>query len=190
MFQQSWHAIFLRSDTAATIFFLLNVSVLLFEGGVYFFGKSAHTNNDWIRYVQWQLLDAVSSKRMQLLSPAVSHEKSHTTRTALVLVICICVCVQNIVATATIWGQCLVRSELLIVRLLLKGGVYSKKYSVHFFFFTKLVFVTIWSQWSKLQSTIYVPTCRARYVETMRWPMRLQKILLLCFNEPLVQLVA
>ena len=115
-------------------FFLLNVSVLLFEGGVYFFGKSAHTNDDWIRYVQWQLLDAVSSKRMQLLSPAVSHEKSHTTWTALVLVICICVCVQNIVAAATIWGQCLVCSELQIVQLLLKGGIYSKKYSIHFFF--------------------------------------------------------
>ena len=177
MFQQSWHAVFLRSDAAATI--LLNISVLLFEGCVYFFGKSAHTNNDWIRYVQWRLLDAVSSKRVQPLSPAVSREKSHTTRTALVLVICICARVQNIVAAAAIWGQFLVCSELLIVRLLLKGGVYSKKYGVYFFYFPQNLYllapITIWSQWSKLQSTIYAPTCRAWYVETMCWPWDCRK---------------
>ena len=34
-------------------FFLLHVFVrLLFEGGVYFFEKSADINNGWIRYVR------------------------------------------------------------------------------------------------------------------------------------------
>ena len=46
-------------------FFLLHVSVwLLFEGGVYFFGRPTDINDSWIRYVramQWQLLDAASS---------------------------------------------------------------------------------------------------------------------------------
>ena len=37
---------------------------LLFEGSVYFFGKPADINDDWIRYmgaIHWQLLDAISS---------------------------------------------------------------------------------------------------------------------------------
>ena len=46
-------------------YFLLLVSVwLLFEGNYYFFGKLADINNSWIGYVraiQWQPLDAVSS---------------------------------------------------------------------------------------------------------------------------------
>ena len=34
-------------------FFLLHVSVwLLFEGGVYFFGKPADINDSWIRYIR------------------------------------------------------------------------------------------------------------------------------------------
>ena len=34
----------------------------------------------------------------------------------------------RVLAVATIWGQCSLCSELLIVRLLFEGGVYSKKY--------------------------------------------------------------
>ena len=79
-----------RSDAVATIFFfLLHVSVrLLFEGGVYFFqtSKPADINDGWTRYVRARLFEAVSSKRMQPLSPAVSRvETSRTTRTDLAL---------------------------------------------------------------------------------------------------------
>ena len=40
---------------------------LLFEGGIYFFGKPADINNGWIRYVQVRLVDAVSSSLLVLL---------------------------------------------------------------------------------------------------------------------------
>ena len=39
--------------------------------------------------------------------------------------------VPRIVSAATIQGQRLFHSELLIVRLLFEGGVYSKKYGSH-----------------------------------------------------------
>ena len=45
--------VFLDQMPQLFFFFLLHVSVrLLFEGGVYFFEKSANTNNSWIRYVR------------------------------------------------------------------------------------------------------------------------------------------
>ena len=67
-------------------FFSLHVFVrLLFEGGVYFFGKPTDINVGWIGYVgaiQLQLLDAVSSKcSLSVLMSAM--ETSCTTQTAL-----------------------------------------------------------------------------------------------------------
>ena len=44
--------VFLRSDTAATIYFTARFVRLLFEGGIYFFGKLGDINNGWIRYVR------------------------------------------------------------------------------------------------------------------------------------------
>ena len=44
--------VFLRSDAAATIYFAARSVRLLFEGGVYFFGKPRDLNDGWIRYVQ------------------------------------------------------------------------------------------------------------------------------------------
>ena len=61
-----WHrtTVFLQSDATATIYFTTCFMQLLFEGGVYFFGKPRDINDGWIRYVRvrwWRLLDAVSS---------------------------------------------------------------------------------------------------------------------------------
>ena len=58
--------VFLRSDTAATIFLLFVLVWLLFKGGVYFVGKSADTNGGWNRYmrvIQLGLTDAGKSTR-------------------------------------------------------------------------------------------------------------------------------
>ena len=49
--------VFLQSDTVITIFLWCTFGAatiqgwLLFEGGVYFFGKPADINDGWIRYV-------------------------------------------------------------------------------------------------------------------------------------------
>ena len=62
--------VFLRSDAAATIYFAAHFVRLLFEGGVYFFGKPQDINDGWIRYIRvrrWWLLDAVSSMRSLLV---------------------------------------------------------------------------------------------------------------------------
>ena len=40
---------FLRSDTMATIYFAAHFVRLLFEGGIYFFGKPGDIHNGWIR---------------------------------------------------------------------------------------------------------------------------------------------
>ena len=56
--------IFLQSDAAATIFLAVCFMRLLFEGGVYFVGKPADSNNDWNRYmraIQIAMIDAGSS---------------------------------------------------------------------------------------------------------------------------------
>ena len=39
------YIVFLRSDTVATIYFTASVVRLLFEGGVYFFGKPGDIND-------------------------------------------------------------------------------------------------------------------------------------------------
>ena len=44
------HIVFLRSDTAATIYFAAHFVWLLFEGGVYFLGKPGDVNDGWIGY--------------------------------------------------------------------------------------------------------------------------------------------
>ena len=79
--------VFLRSDTAATIYFATRFVRLLFEGGIYFFGKPGGINNSWKRYVRvrwWRLLDAVSSMRsLSVLLSAVG--TTRTTQTILVL---------------------------------------------------------------------------------------------------------
>ena len=143
MFKLAWCTIFLWSDAAAPIYFSARFCAatiqgrLLFEGGVYFFGKPADTNDSWIRYeqtIQWQLLDAFSSKNsLSILLSAVG--MSRTTRTVLAparwplsKIICTRVHVSPITAAATIWGWRLFCSELLIVWLLFEGGIYSKKY--------------------------------------------------------------
>ena len=46
------YTVFLQSDAAATIYFTARFVRLLFEGGVYFFGKPGDINNGWIRYVR------------------------------------------------------------------------------------------------------------------------------------------
>ena len=128
-------------QTLRLLLFLLLIFVwLLFKGGYYsrghsFSWKSAVINGSWIRYVraiQWQLLDAVSS--MCSLSFLLSGvEMSCTTQTVLALacIACIHVHVPRILATATIWGWCLLHSELPIVRLLFEGGIYSRKYGMY-----------------------------------------------------------
>ena len=65
------------------LFILLHVFVrLLFEGGVYFFGKPSDTNNSWIRYIQtiqWRLLDTVISKRsLSVLLSAMENDSYNT----------------------------------------------------------------------------------------------------------------
>ena len=145
------NAVFLQSDHMATIFLLLDFVWLLFEGGVYFFRKSADINNGWTRYViYWGLLDTVSSTR-SLSVPLSAMETSCTTQTNLALAqwpwsdtIRACMRVLHILAAATIEGgiyslrasDCLAtiqgwrlfHSELLIVWLLFEGDIYSKKY--------------------------------------------------------------
>ena len=65
-----------------SFFFLLLIFVqLLFEGGVYLFGKLVGINHNWIRTIQWQLLDAVSSK-CSLLVLLSAVETSHTYNTS------------------------------------------------------------------------------------------------------------
>ena len=67
----------------ATIYFVVHFVRLLFEVGVYFFGKPWDVNDSWIGYVRvrrWRLLDAVSSTRsLSLLLSAV--EMTRTTQT-------------------------------------------------------------------------------------------------------------
>ena len=112
-------------------FFLLLTGIwgrLLFEGGIYFFGKPADINNSWLRYIQvrqWQLLDAVSS--MCSLSVLLSSANLVT------VIICTREHLPYILAAATIRGRRLFHSELPIMQLLFEGGVYSKKYSIKIF---------------------------------------------------------
>ena len=44
--------VFLRLDIAAMIYFAARSVWLLFEGGVYFFGKPGDINGGWIRYIR------------------------------------------------------------------------------------------------------------------------------------------
>ena len=78
---------------------------LVFEGGVYFFGKPGDINNGWIRYVRvrrWRLLNTVSSTySLSGLLSAV--EMTCTTQTVIALVwwpsseiICTRVCVPRL----------------------------------------------------------------------------------------------
>ena len=95
-------------------FLLLIFGQLLFEGGVYFFGKLVGINHDWIRTIQWQLLDAVSSKCSLLVLLSVV-ETSRTTQAAQTVAywpsfMYVCICC--ILAAAIIQGWCLFRSEL------------------------------------------------------------------------------
>ena len=46
----SQYTVFLRSDAAATIYFTVRFVRLLFEGGIYFFGKPGDINDSWIGY--------------------------------------------------------------------------------------------------------------------------------------------
>ena len=107
--------VFLRSDAAATIYFAVHFVWLLFEGGVYLFGKPGDINNGWIRYErvrQWWLLDAVSSMHsLSVLLSAVG--TTCTTQTVLALarwllskIICTRVRVPRLLATATICLFC------------------------------------------------------------------------------------
>ena len=43
------NTVFLRSDTVATIYFTAGFVQLLFEGGIYFFGKPGDIHDGWIR---------------------------------------------------------------------------------------------------------------------------------------------
>ena len=43
------YSVFLRSDTVATIYFAARFVRLLFEGGIYFFGKPGDIHDGWIR---------------------------------------------------------------------------------------------------------------------------------------------
>ena len=47
--------VFLQSNAVATIYSAAGFVWLLFEGGVYFFGKSGDINDGWIRYVRVRL---------------------------------------------------------------------------------------------------------------------------------------
>ena len=80
--------VFLRSDSAATIYFVAHFVGLLFEGGIYFFEKPGDIQDSWIRYLRvrrWWLLDAVSSTcSLSVLLSAV--EMTRTTQIALALV--------------------------------------------------------------------------------------------------------
>ena len=69
------------NQTPRLIFISLLVSVwLLFEGAIYFFGKSADINDGWIRYARAiRLLDAVSSTHSL---PVLLSETSRTTQAA------------------------------------------------------------------------------------------------------------
>ena len=49
-YEQFQFAIFLQSDTTATIFSMLVFVWLVFEGNVYFYGKATDINDGWIRY--------------------------------------------------------------------------------------------------------------------------------------------
>ena len=88
-----------------------------------------------VRVKHWRLLDAVSSTRS--LSDLLSAiETRRTTRMAPALfwwppseIIRTRVRVPRILAAATIWKRRLFRSELPILSLLFKGGVYSEKYT-------------------------------------------------------------
>ena len=129
-------------------FFFFSFFFLFFFGRTLWYGcysraafisleKPANINNGWIRHIQaiqWQLLDAVSSKdSIWVLLSAM--DTSRTTRTALALaqwlsteIICINA---HIVAVSTIWGWCLFRSELLIVRLLFQRIVAARTVRYH-----------------------------------------------------------
>ena len=43
------NTVFLRSEAVAAIYFTARFVRLLFEGGIYFFGKPGDINNSWIR---------------------------------------------------------------------------------------------------------------------------------------------
>ena len=109
--------VFLQSDAVATIYFAAHFVRLLFEGGIYFFGKPGDIKDSWIRYIQmrrWRLLDTVSSARnFSVLLLAVG-----TTQTVLVLalawwpsseIICTRAHVLRLLAAAKIWGRCIFR---------------------------------------------------------------------------------
>ena len=118
---------------------------LLFEAGIYFFGKPRDINDGWIMYIQvrqWRLLDTVSSMRsLSVLLSAVG--TTHTTQTVLALAwwlssesIRTRVHVPRLLAAATIRGQRLFHSRAsdcaatIWGRRLFEGGIYSKKYGI------------------------------------------------------------
>ena len=96
-------------------------------------GKPADSNNGWIRNmraIQLGLIDTGSTHSLSVLLSAV--EMNLRTRTALEIaqwalaaIISTHVCVPHVLATATVWGWCLFRLELPIVRLLFDGSNYS-----------------------------------------------------------------
>ena len=117
---------------------------LLFEGGIYFFGKPGDINDGWIGYERvrrWWLLDAVcSTHSLSVLLSAVG--TTRTTQTVLALAwwpssetIHTRVRMPHLLATTTIRGGRLLRLRALDCAAtipewwLFEGGIYSKKYS-------------------------------------------------------------
>ena len=115
--------VFLWSDAAATIYFAARFAWLLFEGGVYFFGKPWDVNDTWISYVQlrqWWLLDAVSSMHsLSVLLSAVG--TTHTTQTVLSTIV-VTVVISHSHTCAQFEGGAYFVQKLRIVLLLFEGG--------------------------------------------------------------------
>ena len=68
--QTAYHIYLIR--WRATIYLVARFVRLLFEGGVYFFGKSGDINNSWIRHVRAVIVARHCQQYVQPLSPAVS----------------------------------------------------------------------------------------------------------------------
>ena len=123
------------NQTLQLLFILLHVFVrLLFEGGVYFFGKPPNTNNSWIRYIQtiqWRLLDTVISKRSLSVLLSAMENDSYNTNSPSASPVIVIRNYLHVCATYSshgfYWAQCLFCSKLRIVRRLFQGGVYSKE---------------------------------------------------------------
>ena len=113
-----------------TIFLLLT-----FEGGVYFFGKPVEINEGWKRYVwaiQRHLLGTVISTRSlpYLMSAVEMSCTTNSPRASLQTGVSSYSHMYILLAMTTIQGQRLFCSDVLILWLLFKGSVYSKKYGI------------------------------------------------------------